>query len=146
MRISKQEMFLRMAETVALRSTCLRKQVGCVVSDLDLTTVLAIGYNGSPRGWQNFCENPEAQGACGCIHAEANALLKAPYHTGPLVLFCTHSPCISCAKLIVNSAVQQVIYRTPFRDGTDFLDRSGILTMHVPTHATDPHSSWPARC
>jgi dCMP deaminase len=109
-------MFLRMAETVALRSTCSRKQVGCVVTDVNKTTVLAMGYNGAARRLANRCERPEEKGNCGCVHAEANALVKAPYGSTPLVLYCTDSPCQHCAKLIINSAVVEVRYRRSFRD------------------------------
>lgn len=133
MRITPEEMYLRIAETVAIRSTCSRLQVGCVVTNHDLTSIWAIGYNGSMRGALNDCERPEERGNCGCIHAELNALIKAPYHEGDLVLFCTHAPCLACAKHIVNSKVRRVWFRNDFRDMTGVyrLRVAGIYTEQL---------------
>jgi dCMP deaminase len=112
-RISKDEMFMRMAEVAALRSTCLRLSVGAIITNWDQTTVVSLGYNGNARGLDNGCDTT-TPGACGCIHAELNALLKAPY--GPsLRLYTTHSPCQACAKLVLNSSVKQVYYRIAYR-------------------------------
>ncbi len=65
-RITKSEMFMRMAEVAAIRSSCRRAQVGCVITDMDQLTVVGIGYNGNARGLPNDCDSTEA-GACGCI-------------------------------------------------------------------------------
>src|SRR4051812_5164735 len=105
-RISRHEMFMRMAEVVALRATCPRKQVGVVITDDELINVVAIGYNGQPKGFPHVCRHEEA-GNCGCTHAEVNALIKAPYGRGPLRMFCTLGPpCEACARLVVNSDVK----------------------------------------
>jgi dCMP deaminase len=108
---------MRFAHLLAERSTCARLRVGAVIASDDLASVLAIGYNGSPRGFPNSCARPEA-GNCGCVHAEANALVKAPYRSGPLTLFTTHAPCAACAALIVNSAVRRVVYAAGYRDAS----------------------------
>src|SRR5215472_182973 len=73
-RIPLEEVYMRMAEELAKRSTCARSQVGSVVTTGDLTQVLGIGYNGNARGLPNSCDSPEP-GRCGCLHSEANALI-----------------------------------------------------------------------
>ncbi len=98
-RIPLYEVYMRMAEELAKRSTCVRLQVGTVVTDQRLENVLAIGYNGN-----------------GCIHSEMNALVKAPGSVRDKVLFVSASPCVMCAKLIINSGVTHVFYRKAYRD------------------------------
>lgn len=73
----------------------------------DASSVLAIGYNGPPRGSPNDCCTGEA-GVCGCAHAEANAMVKCLPHPGPIIVFCTMTPCVSCAPLLVNWACGRV--------------------------------------
>lgn len=113
------------AQQVATRSTCSRAQVGCVITNLEMTSVLAYGYNGNYRGGPNFCDGT-GEGACGCVHAEANALIKSPYDPDRLVLFTTLSPCLACAKLILNAGITHVRYLLEYRDpaGLDLLRRS----------------------
>src|SRR5690349_23838660 len=79
-RIPLYEVYMRMAEELAKRSTCARLQVGTVVTDQVLENVLAIGYNGNARGLPNRCDSA-VPGSCGCIHSEMNALVKAPGNT-----------------------------------------------------------------
>lgn len=109
--------FLRFAESVSKLSTCERLQVGAVITDKYLERVFSVGYNGNARGEPNRCDSPDEPGNCGCIHAEANALIKCQEHDREKVLFITTSPCIQCAKLIVNSGFSRVFftkhYRTP---------------------------------
>jgi hypothetical protein len=71
------EVYMRMAEDLAKRSTCRRLSVGTVITDSEMENVVAIGYNGNARGFPNDCDSP-TPGACGCIHSEMNALTKAP--------------------------------------------------------------------
>jgi dCMP deaminase len=128
-RITKTQMMIEMAHVVARRSMCSRLvQVGCVVSSWDYTRIVGIGYNGQPRGFVEECDR--VMGDCGCIHAEANALLKAPYSGGlePLRMFLTLSPCVTCARLIVNSDVKEVVYDAAYRntDGLAILKHAGI--------------------
>src|ERR671936_1918467 len=126
-RIPLEEVYMRMAEELAKRSTCARTQVGSVITSADLTQVLGIGYNGNARGLPNRCDRPEP-GNCGCLHSEANALIKAGAQTPGKVMFVTVSPCVMCAKMIVNSNVARVYYRTAYRDsaGLDVLRRAGV--------------------
>lgn len=130
-RIPLYEVYMRMAEELAKRSTCLRLQVGTVVTDSTLANVLGIGYNGNARGLPNRCDSLEP-GRCGCIHSEVNALVKAPGLTGDKVVFITASPCVMCAKLMVQSGVSHVFYRTGYRDpaGVEVLSQAGIRPVH----------------
>lgn len=129
-RIPLYEVYMRMAEELAKRSTCSRLQVGTVVTDATLSNVLAIGYNGNARGFPNRCDSTEP-GRCGCIHSEMNALVKAPGLVDDKVLFVTASPCVMCAKLIVQSGISHVFYRTAYRDsaGLAVLERGGVTPV-----------------
>src|SRR5467141_4777006 len=89
-RIPLEEVYMRMAEELAKRSTCARNQVGSVITTADLTQVLGIGFNGNARGLPNRCDGTEP-GRCGCIHSEANALIKAGAQTEGKVMFVTFS-------------------------------------------------------
>jgi dCMP deaminase len=128
-RIPLEEVFMRMAEELAKRSTCSRTQVGSVITTGDLTQVLGVGYNGNARGLPDACDSSEP-GRCGCIHSEANALIKAGAQTPGKLMFVTTSPCVMCAKMIINSNVRRVYYRTPYRDpaGVDVLRQGGVET------------------
>ena len=109
------DIYMRFAQDLSKRSTCSRLQVGCVVVSGDNQRVLAIGYNGNYRGGPNRCDSEEP-GACGCIHAEANAMVKFdPREAGGAVLYTTDSPCRHCAKLIVNSGIRVVMYDRLYR-------------------------------
>ncbi|HYZ02404.1 MAG TPA: deaminase [Candidatus Binatia bacterium] len=129
-RIPLEEVYMRMAEELAKRSTCARTQVGSVIASADLTQVLGIGYNGNARGLPNRCDRPEP-GNCGCLHSEANALIKAGAQTPGKVMFVTVSPCVMCAKMIVNSNVARVYYRSGYRDpaGVEVLRESGVEAL-----------------
>ena len=126
-RIPLEEVYMRMAEELAKRSTCARNQVGSVIASGDLTQVLGIGYNGNARGLPNACDGTEP-GRCGCIHSEANALIKAGAQTPGKVMFVTVSPCVMCAKMVVNSNVDRVFFRTAYREpaGVEVLRRGGV--------------------
>jgi dCMP deaminase len=129
-RIPLYEVYMRMAEELAKRSTCSRLQVGTVVTDARLENVLAIGYNGNARGLPNRCDS-SVPGQCGCIHSEVNALIKAPGAVKDKVVFVTNSPCVMCAKLIINSGVTHVFYRHAYRDpsGAELLASAGVTTV-----------------
>jgi len=124
------EVYMRMAEELAKRSTCARLQVGTVITNATLEHVVSIGYNGNARGFPNRCDSNE-QGRCGCIHSEMNALVKAPGDLRDKVAFVTASPCVMCAKLMVQANVSHVFYREAYRDpaGIEILDRAGVQTV-----------------
>ena len=130
-RPSLPEMFLQVAEVVATRSTCDRLHVGCIVTNREMTSVLSMGYNGNARGLPNGCST-DTPGNCGCdLHAEVNALIKAPYDERNLVMFCTHSPCRACAKAILNSKVRSVIFAQFYRsnEGLEILDQGHVEAL-----------------
>lgn len=124
--------FCHLAKDLSKLSTCRRLKVGCAIVPLDLSGVLAIGYNGVPSGEDNFaCDGRE--GNCPCIHAEANALVKLQSARDCLLLTSV-SPCLHCAGLIVNSGVIRVVgYFDAYRDlsGLDRLRAAGIATVQL---------------
>ena len=124
------EVYMRMAEELAKRSTCARLRVGTVLTDPTLENVVAIGYNGNARGFPNRCDS-DVPGSCGCIHSEQNALVKAPGHLRDKVAFVTASPCVPCAKLMVQANVTHLFYREGYRDpgGLEVLEHAGIDTV-----------------
>jgi len=131
--------FIRFARELAGLSACRRDKVGCVVFPKDFSRVVAIGYNGPPRGCDNgSCSGEE--GLCGCAHAETNAMVSGLVGEG-LVLFSTRSPCIHCGCAIANcQAVTAVIYDQPYKNdfGVGVLLRAGkpcVKTEDV-THDT----------
>ena len=125
------EVYMRMAEELAKRSTCSRLQVGTVITDGALEHVASIGYNGNARGFPNRCDT-DTPGACGCIHSEQNAVVKADGHLRKKVAFVTASPCVMCAKLLIQANVTHVYYREPYRkpDGLEVLEAGGVKTIH----------------
>ena len=130
-RIPLEEVYMRMAEELAKRSTCARLQVGSVVTSGDLTQVLGIGYNGNARGLPNRCDSMQP-GGCGCIHSEQNALMKAGAQIPGKFMFVTASPCVMCSKMIINTNVTMVFFRTAYRDpsGLDVLRQGAVDIVH----------------
>lgn len=116
MRVIKWRVFFDFTKSLETLSTCKRRQVGCVIVESDLTRVHAIGYNGPPAHVSNdACRIVE--GNCGCIHAEANALIKLNTERNNLILISTSSPCEHCAGLIINNGkISRVLYRDLYRD------------------------------
>ena len=118
-RISRDDMLIGIADVVAMRSTCLRLHVGSVIAIEG--RVLSIGYNGAPPGLPHCTEetcNPSTP-CTRTIHAEANSIAFASRYGASIrgaCLYCTHSPCIECAKLIISSGIRQVFFRTAYRD------------------------------
>lgn len=131
------EVYMRMAEELAKRSTCARLRVGTVITDRRLENVVAIGYNGNARGFPNRCDSEEP-GRCGCIHSEQNALVKAPGNLPDKVAFVTASPCIMCAKLMVQSGITHLFYRESYRStvGLEVLRQGGIAPVEYTRWAT----------
>lgn len=129
-RPSMEETMMRVARLMARRATCNRLRVGCVIADARLTAIYSIGYNGNYRGGPNACDHADRPGACGCLHAEDNALVKLRTEERGLVLFTTVSPCTACAKRIVNQGnVETVWYGEPhrdLRDGLAVLEAGGV--------------------
>ena len=129
--------FMDTAERFAKLSSAKRLKVGSVV--VKDNRIISIGYNGMPAGWTNVCEEKvwdktgdfEMKTKDEVIHAEANAILKLARDGesgNGADLFCTHAPCINCAKLIYGAGIKKVYYRESYRDtlGIDFLDKCDI--------------------
>jgi len=121
---------MEFAETISKRSYDPRFQVGAVVVTEDNCQVLAVGYNGNYSGGPNEVESNEP-GASGMLHAEINALLKMDYNNPKgKKLYLTLSPCRMCAKAIVNSGIDEVVFLTEYRDmsGVALLIDAGVAT------------------
>ena len=128
---------MRAAYAYAQTSHCVRLQVGCVVVDTNphtmQDTVVSIGYNGTPSGEDNVCELPDNTTKPSVIHAEDNALRKLMFQANGMSLFCTTSPCLTCAELIRKSGITSVYYGTIYRmdDGIQYLHNNGIEVHQV---------------
>jgi dCMP deaminase len=116
-RPSFQEIYIQLAITIAKRSTCSRKQVGCVITSSDFRRVLSIGYNGNAAMLPNSCDSLEV-GNCGCLHAEENAIISCSEPTGiPKLVFITAYPCKMCAKRLIQlGGVQKIYYLEDYRN------------------------------
>lgn len=120
-------MFMKMAELVAGQSYCKRAQVGAVI--VKDGNVIAIGYNGTPSGWPNICEDDSGRTREEVLHAESNAIAKCARSVSSsdgAHLYVTHSPCVDCAKLIIQAGIGKVFYKVTYRD----LRGIGMLIMH----------------
>ena len=158
MKTKFKQMYMTIAETVATMSHARRLQVGSIVVKED--RIISIGYNGMPAGWDNNCEykvyanewsvdnniweyqeedsghpynlktKPEV------LHAESNAiskLAKSSESGDGATIFITHAPCVDCAKLIFQSGINSVFYRSSYRstDGVEFLEKSGVTVTQI---------------
>ena len=124
--------YMKIAEVTSGLSYAKRLQVGAVI--VKDNQILATGYNGMPSGWENVCEhevNSELVTKREVLHAESNALAKVAQSTESSkdsTLFCTHAPCMECAKLIYQSGISTIYYKNNYRDesGLTFLRLSGV--------------------
>ncbi|MCW8898962.1 MAG: dCMP deaminase family protein [Flavobacteriales bacterium] len=121
--------YLKMAKEWSKLSHCKRKQVGAlVVKD---RMIISDGYNGSPTGYDNCCEDEDGKTLWYVLHAEANALMKIAKSTNnanEATLYITLSPCKECSKLILQAGIKRVVYCNDYKDkdGLNFLEASGI--------------------
>ncbi|MDI9481326.1 MAG: deoxycytidylate deaminase [Syntrophomonadaceae bacterium] len=144
-RPSWNDYFLEVADLVATRSTCLRRQVGAVlVRD---KRIISTGYNGAPRKLKHCSEvgclrsekdipSGERYELCRGVHAEQNAIINAAYYgisTQDTVMYCTHQPCIICARIIINAGVEKVVHRGDFQDdiALELMREAGIELVIV---------------
>ena len=125
MRISKDEYFLKIAEVVSERGTCIRRQVGCVLVDSN-DHIVATGFNGVAKGFEHCIDQPcegatypsgESLDKCEAIHAELNAFLQCRSDDS-LTMYTTTTPCIACAKVICNSNVKRVVSISQYSQDT----------------------------
>lgn len=128
-----QNVLMKFAILLSGRSTCQRLRVGCIITSKDFQRVYSYGYNGNARGFENKCDSVEP-GKCGCIHAEANALIKCSIIDKEKIIFNTQSPCKMCAKMIVNSGASKVYYFSNYRlsEGLQILTQAGIEVVRLP--------------
>lgn len=127
--------YLQMAATWGELSYCKRKQVGAlIVKD---RMIISDGYNGTPTGFENVCEDENYDTKWYVLHAEANAILKVASSTQSCkgaTLYITLSPCKECSKLIHQSGIVRVVYAKAYKDtsGVDFLKKAGVTVTHLP--------------
>ena len=123
------ERYLEMAAVWAKNSYCKRRQVGAlIVKD---RMIISDGYNGTPSGFENICEDESGVTKPYVLHAEANAIskvAKSGNSSQGATLYVTASPCIECSKLIIQAGIKRVVYKDEYRltDGIDLLRRAGV--------------------
>lgn len=127
--------YLRMAAIWAENSYCQRRKVGALVVKEKM--IISDGYNGTPSGFENVCENAHGVTHPYVLHAEANAITKlarSGNNSDQATLYVTASPCIECAKLIIQAGIRRVVYAEQYRltDGIDLLRRAGVEVEHLP--------------
>ena len=125
--------YLRMARIWAENSYCKRRQVGALVVKDKM--IISDGYNGTPSGFENVCEDNNVTKPY-VLHAEANAITKlarSSNNSEGSTLYVTASPCIECAKLIIQAGIKRVVYAEQYRitDGLDLLKRAGIDVIQI---------------
>lgn len=134
----KQEQFdvryLRMARIWAENSYCMRRKVGALI--VKERMIISDGFNGTPTGFENICEDEEGRTKAYVLHAEANAITKVAQSSNSskgATLYTTASPCLECAKLIIQSGIIRVVYGEEYRitDGIELLQRAGIQTVYL---------------
>lgn len=125
---------MRMARIWAENSYCERRKVGALLVKDQM--IISDGYNGTPSGFENVCEDEHNASKPYVLHAEANALTKVARSNNSsdgATLYVTASPCMECAKLIIQSGIQRVVYGEEYRltDGLDLLRRAGVQVEHL---------------
>ena len=127
--------YLKMAKEWTKLSYCHRRQVGALIVKDKM--IISDGYNGTPTGFENVCEDEENNTKWYVLHAEANAIMKVAASTQSCegaTLYITLSPCRECSKLIFQSGIKRVVYIVEYKDktGIDFLKKSGLEIVHIP--------------
>ncbi len=126
--------YMEMASVWARNSYCKRRQVGAlIVKD---RMIISDGYNGTPSGFENICEDESGATKPYVLHAEANAITKVAKSgnsSSGATLYVTSSPCIECSKLIIQSGIKRVVYKDEYRldDGINLLRRAGVEVVKL---------------
>ena len=128
--------YIKMALEWAKLSYCKRRQVGALIVKNKM--IISDGYNGTPTGFENICEDDENYTKWYVLHAEANAIMKVSASTQSsegATLYITLSPCRECSKLIFQSGIKRVVYHKEYKDisGLEFLKKGGIEICHIKT-------------
>jgi len=126
--------YLRIAREWGQLSYCKRKKVGAII--VRDRMIISDGYNGTPTGFENCCEDENGLTSWYVLHAEANAILKVARSTQSCegaTLYITLSPCRECSKLIHQSGIKRVVYQMGYRDtsGIDFLEKAGVIVNQI---------------
>ena len=126
--------YLRIAEEWGKLSFCSRRQVGALI--VKGRMIISDGFNGTPTGFENFCEDEEGYTKWYVLHAEANAILKVASSTQSCkgaTLYITMSPCKECSKLIHQAGIVRVVYKEGYKDdsGLKFLKKAGIILEQI---------------
>lgn len=132
--------YMQMAQIWAQNSYCNRRKVGALIVRDNM--IISDGYNGTPSGFPNECEDENNKSFPYVLHAEANAITKIARSNNSsqdATLYVTSSPCIECAKLIIQSGIKRVVYGEPYRlsDGIDLLKRANITVDYIEIHTSD---------
>ena len=127
--------YLRMAQEWSKLSYCKRKQVGALIVKDKM--IISDGYNGTPTGFENVCEDDKNSTKWYVLHAEANAIMKVASSTQSsknATLYITMSPCKECSKLVFQSGIIRVVYNIKYKDksGINFLKKAGLEIVHIP--------------
>ena len=126
--------YIKMAHIWSENSYCTRRQVGALIVKDKM--IISDGYNGTPTGFPNVCEDDTNVSLPYVLHAEANAITKiarSGNNSDGATLYVTDSPCIECAKLIIQSGIRRVVYDREYRltDGVNLLRQAGIEVLHL---------------
>lgn len=126
--------YMRMAQVWAENSYCERRKVGALIVKDKM--IISDGYNGTPSGFENVCEDDNNKTKPYVLHAEANAITKVARSSNSsegATLYVTSSPCIECAKLIIQSGIHRVVYAEEYRtlEGVELLERAGVEVEHL---------------
>ena len=129
--------YLRMAKTWSELSHCSRKQVGAIIVKDGM--IISDGFNGTPSGFDNSCENDAGETLWYVLHAEANAILKvakSTHNCHGATLYLTLSPCKDCSKLVVQSGITKVVFINRYKDdsGLKFLEDAGVDVVQIENH------------
>lgn len=127
--------YLRMAQIWAENSYCERRKVGAII--VKNSMIISDGFNGTPSGFENVCEDESGSTKPYVLHAEANAITKVARSNNSsdgATLYITASPCMECSKLIIQAGIRRVVFHELYRlsDGLNLLQRAGIECVHVP--------------
>lgn len=126
--------YIEMARIWAKNSYCKRRQVGALIVKDNM--IISDGYNGTPSGFENICEDENGITKPYVLHAEANAITKVAKsgnNSKEATLYVTAAPCLECSKLIIQSGIKRVVYQDEYRltDGVDLLRKAGIEVEKV---------------
>ena len=132
--------YMRMARIWAENSYCTRRKVGALVVKKQM--IISDGYNGTPSGFENVCEDENGVTKPYVLHAEANAITKiarSGNSSEGATMYVTASPCIECAKLIIQAGIRRVVYGEKYRleDGLDLLRRANVETIYLNPNEED---------